>query len=116
VGNIVISHFFCPLVGCRFRSLRHVSAHVPLPGRYIRGEWGNLLFTSLLLPPPPPLLQSLLSFNLLLSPLAQIVDAREASGTKAQDEQGEERRNELGTYYLYAEGVGESPSGWPHLQ
>jgi hypothetical protein len=41
MGNTVILQFFCLLVGCRFRSLRHVSTHVPLPGRYIRGEWGN---------------------------------------------------------------------------
>jgi hypothetical protein len=41
MGNTVISQFFCPLVGCRFRSLHHISTHVPLPGRYIREEWGN---------------------------------------------------------------------------
>jgi hypothetical protein len=113
MGNTVILQFFCPLVGCRFRSLRHVSTHIPLPGRYIRGEWGDLLFTSSLLLPPPPLLRSLLSFDLMLSPLAQIVDAREASSAKAQDDQGEKRRNELGTFCLYAEGVGEGPSRWP---
>jgi hypothetical protein len=38
MGNTVILQFICPLVGYRFRSLRHVSAHVPLPGIYIRGE------------------------------------------------------------------------------
>jgi hypothetical protein len=32
MGNTVISQFFCPLVGCRFRSLRHISTHIPLPG------------------------------------------------------------------------------------
>jgi hypothetical protein len=42
MGNAVISQFLCPLVGYRFRSLRHVSAHVPLPGIHIRGEWGNI--------------------------------------------------------------------------
>jgi hypothetical protein len=41
MGSAVISHFVCPLVGCRFRSLRHVSAHVLLPGSYIRGEWAS---------------------------------------------------------------------------
>jgi hypothetical protein len=41
MGSAVISQFLCPLVGYRFRSLRHLSAHVPLPGSYIRGEWGN---------------------------------------------------------------------------
>jgi hypothetical protein len=91
MGSAVISQFLCPLVGYRFRSLRHVSAHILLPGSYIRGEWGNLLFTSSLLPPPPPLLQSLHSFHLLLSPRAQIVDARKASGAEAQDDQGDER-------------------------
>jgi hypothetical protein len=30
------------IVGCRFRSLHHVSAQVPLPGSYIRGEWGKI--------------------------------------------------------------------------
>jgi hypothetical protein len=115
MGSVVISQFFCPLMGCYFRSLRHASAHVPFPGSYISGEWGNLLFTSSLLPPSPPLLQSLLSFDLLLSPHAQIVDAREASGTEAQDDQGDERRDELGTFCLYTEGAGEGPSGWPCL-
>jgi hypothetical protein len=42
MGNMVIPQFICPLVGYRFRSLRHVSAHVPLPGIYIRGEWGKI--------------------------------------------------------------------------
>jgi hypothetical protein len=42
MGSAVISQFLCPLVGYRFRSLRHVSAHVPLPGSYIRGEWGKI--------------------------------------------------------------------------
>jgi hypothetical protein len=83
MGSAVISQFLCPLVGYHFRSLRHVSAHVPLPGSYIRGEWGNLLFTSSLLSPPPPLLQSLRSFALLFSPRAQIIDARAASGAEA---------------------------------
>jgi hypothetical protein len=69
MGSAVISQLLCPLVGYRFRSLRHVSAHVPLPGSYKRGEWGNSLFTSSLFPPPPPLLQSLRSFDLLLSPV-----------------------------------------------
>jgi hypothetical protein len=80
MGSAVILYFPRPLVGCRFLSLRHVLAHVPSPGRYIRGEWGIVLFTSSLLPPPPPLLQSLRTFDLLHSPRAQIVDAREAFG------------------------------------
>jgi hypothetical protein len=42
MGNTVIPQFICPLVGYRFCSLRHVSAHVPLPGIYIRGEWGKI--------------------------------------------------------------------------
>jgi hypothetical protein len=42
MGNAVISQFICPLVGYRFRSLRHVSTHVPLPGIYIRREWGEI--------------------------------------------------------------------------
>jgi hypothetical protein len=42
MGSAVISQFLCPLVGCRFRSSRHVLAHVPLPGSYIRGEWGKI--------------------------------------------------------------------------
>jgi hypothetical protein len=78
MGNVVISQFLCPLVGYYFCSLRHVSAHFPLPGSYIKAEWGDLLFTSSLLPLPPPLLQSLRSIALLLSPRAQIVDAHEA--------------------------------------
>jgi hypothetical protein len=55
VGSAVILYFPCPLVGCRFLSLHHVSAHIPSPRRYIRGEWGFALFTSSLSPPPPPL-------------------------------------------------------------
>jgi hypothetical protein len=42
MGNAVNLQFLCPLVGYHFRSLRHVSAHVPLPGIYIRGEWGKI--------------------------------------------------------------------------
>jgi hypothetical protein len=43
MGNAVIPQFLCPLVGYRFCSLCHVSAHVPLPGIYIRGEWGKII-------------------------------------------------------------------------
>jgi hypothetical protein len=43
MGNAVISQFLCLLVGCYFRSLRHVSAHVPLLGSYIKGEWGKII-------------------------------------------------------------------------
>jgi hypothetical protein len=42
MGKMVIPKFICPLVGYHFRSLRHVSAHVPLPGIYIRKEWGEI--------------------------------------------------------------------------
>jgi hypothetical protein len=42
MGNAVIPQFLCLLVGYRFRSLRHVSAHVPLPRIYIREEWGKI--------------------------------------------------------------------------
>jgi hypothetical protein len=42
MGNVVIPQFICPLVGYRFRSLRHIAAHVPLPGIYIGGEWGEI--------------------------------------------------------------------------
>jgi hypothetical protein len=42
MGNAVILQFICPLVGYRFCSVGHVSAHVPLPGIYIRGEWGKI--------------------------------------------------------------------------
>jgi hypothetical protein len=111
MGSTVILQFLCPLVGYHFRSLRHVSAHVPLPGSYIREEWRNLLFTSSLLLPPPPLLQSLCSFHLLLSPHAQIVDAHETPGAEAQDDQGDERRDELGAFCLYAEGAEQGPNG-----
>jgi hypothetical protein len=48
MGSAVISQFLCPLVGYRFRSLRHVSAHVPSSGSHIRGRVGDLLFTSFL--------------------------------------------------------------------
>jgi hypothetical protein len=105
MSRAVILQFLYPLVGYHFRSLRHVSTHVLLPGSYIRGEWGNLLFTSLLLPPPPPLLQSLRSFALLFIPRAQIIDAREAPSAETQDDQGDERRDELGAFCLYAEGT-----------
>jgi hypothetical protein len=43
MGNTVIPQFICLLVGYRFCSLCHVSAHVPLPGIYIRGEWGKII-------------------------------------------------------------------------
>jgi hypothetical protein len=41
MGSAVILQFPCPLVGCRFRSLCHVSAHVPSSGSYIRGRVEN---------------------------------------------------------------------------
>jgi hypothetical protein len=90
MGKTVILEFICPLVGYRFRSLRHVSAHVPLPGTYIKGEWGKSQFTSSLPPLPPPLLQPLRTSDLLRSPRAQILDACEASGAEEQDDQGED--------------------------
>jgi hypothetical protein len=43
MGSAVILQFLCLLVGYRFYSLWHISAHVPLPGSYIRGEWGKSL-------------------------------------------------------------------------
>jgi hypothetical protein len=67
-GNFTI--FSCPLVGYRFRFLRHVSAHVPLTGSFIRGRLGILLFTSSLLFPPPPLLHLPCTSELLRSPRA----------------------------------------------
>jgi hypothetical protein len=42
MGKTVIPKFICPLVGYRFCSLRHISAHVPLPGIYIMEEWGKI--------------------------------------------------------------------------
>jgi hypothetical protein len=116
MGNVVISQFLCPLVGYHFRPLRHVSAHVPLSGSYIRGEWGDLLFTSSLLPPPPPLLQSLRSIALLFSPRAQIIDAREAPSAETQDDQGDECRDKLGAFCLHVEGTEQGPNGGSHLQ
>jgi hypothetical protein len=116
MDNVVISQFLCPLVGYRFRSLRHDSAHVPLPGSYIKGEWGDSLFTSSLLPPLPPLLQSLHSIALLLSPHAQIVDAREAPSAETQDDQGDERLDQLGAFFLHAEGSEQGLNGGSRLQ
>jgi hypothetical protein len=86
MGKTVILEFICPLVGYGFCSFHHVSAHVLLPGTYIKGEWEKSLFTSSLLPPPPPLLQPLRTSNLLRSPCAQILDACEASGKEKQDD------------------------------
>jgi hypothetical protein len=80
MGSVVISQSLCLLVGYRFCSLRYVSAHVPLPGSYIRGEWGKSMFTSSSLLPPPPLLQSLRSSDLLHNPHSQIIDVHEAPG------------------------------------
>jgi hypothetical protein len=51
VGSAVISQFSCPLVGCRFRSSRHVSAHVPSSESYIRRKVGDLLLGFLFLCP-----------------------------------------------------------------
>jgi hypothetical protein len=69
-----------------------------------------------LLPPPPPLLQSLRSFDLLLSPHAQIIDAHEAPSAKTQDDQGDECLDQLGVFCLYAEGTKQGPNRWSHLQ
>jgi hypothetical protein len=41
MGNVVISQFLCQLVGYHFLSLRHDSAHVPLPGSYKKGRVGR---------------------------------------------------------------------------
>jgi hypothetical protein len=41
MGSAVISQFPYPLVGCRFRSFRHVSAHVPSSGSYIKERVGK---------------------------------------------------------------------------
>jgi hypothetical protein len=87
MGSTVILQFSCPLVGYRFRSLRHVSAHVPSPGSNIKGRVGNLLFTSSSLLPPPPLLQTLRTSELLHSPRAETVDARQDSCAEEQDGQ-----------------------------
>jgi hypothetical protein len=116
MDNVVISQFLCPLVGYHFRSLHHDSAHIPLPGIYIKGESGDLLFTSSLLPPPPPLLQSLRSIALMLSPRAHIVDAREAPSAETQDDQGDECLDQLGAFCLHAEGSEQSSNGGSHLQ
>jgi hypothetical protein len=116
MDNVVISQFLCPLVGYHFHSLRHDSAHVSLPGSYIKGEWGDVLFTSSLLSMPPPLLQSLCSIALLLSPRAQIVDAREAPSVETQDDQGNERLDQLGAFYLHTEGSEQSSNGGSRLQ
>jgi hypothetical protein len=43
------TNFSCPLVGYRFRFLRHITAHVPSSECFIRGIVGLLLFTSSLL-------------------------------------------------------------------
>jgi hypothetical protein len=52
-GSVVIFIFLRPLVGYRFRSLHHVSAHVPSLRRYKRNSGGFVLFTSSFSPPPP---------------------------------------------------------------
>jgi hypothetical protein len=44
VGSAVILQFSCPLVGCRFCFLHHISAHVPSSGSFIRGEWGFTIY------------------------------------------------------------------------
>jgi hypothetical protein len=48
MGHAVILQFSCPLVGCHFCSMRHVSAHVPSLGSYIRGRVGNFIVYQLL--------------------------------------------------------------------
>jgi hypothetical protein len=48
MGSAVISQYPCPLVGCRFCSLHHVSAYVPSVGSYIRGIVGNFTIYQLL--------------------------------------------------------------------
>jgi hypothetical protein len=42
MGNTVILQFNCLLVGYHFRSLRTSQPTFPLPGSYIRGEWGKI--------------------------------------------------------------------------
>jgi hypothetical protein len=61
-----------------------------------------------LLPPPPPLLHILRTLELLHSPRAQALDAREASCAEEQDGQERHREfhNQLGTIYFQAEGSG----------
>jgi hypothetical protein len=43
-------------MGYRFRFLRHVAAHVPSPGRFIRGDSGAVTVYEFIALPPPPLL------------------------------------------------------------
>jgi hypothetical protein len=112
-GNFSIS---LPVSGLPFLLFGHDSAHVPLPGSYIKGEWGDLLFTSSLLPLSPPLLHSLHSIAHLLSPRAQIVDAREALSAETQDDQGDERLDQLGAFCLHVEGSEQGSNGGSHLQ
>jgi hypothetical protein len=112
MGNTVIPPFICLLVGYRFRSLCHVSAHVSVARKLYKERVGKSLFTSSLLLPPPPLLRPLRTSDLLHSPRAQILDAREASVAEKQDDQGEdwERRDQLGALRVQAKGSGEGPS------
>jgi hypothetical protein len=77
--------------------LRHVSAHVPSPGSYIRRRVGILLFTSSSLLPLPPLLQTSCASELLHSPRVQLVDALQ--DPRAKEQNGEEQYlciNQLG--------------------
>jgi hypothetical protein len=46
MGSAVISQFLLPVSGYHFRFLRHIAAHIPSPGRFIKGIVGLLLFTS----------------------------------------------------------------------
>jgi hypothetical protein len=71
VGSAVILYFPCPLVGCRFLSLRHVLAHIPSLRRYIRKS-GDLYYLPALCLRRRHHCQSLRSALLLRSPQAQI--------------------------------------------
>jgi hypothetical protein len=114
-GNFAIS---LPVSGLPFPLLAPRLSPRSFRRKLYKGKSGErycLPATSL--PLPPPLLLTLRPSELLHSPHAQPLDARQDLCAEEQD--GQERRYELrdqlGTICFQTERSGESSSQWPHL-
>jgi hypothetical protein len=100
MGSAAISQFPCPLVGCRFCSLRHILAHVPSSESYIRGRVGKFTIYQFLASAAATIVATLRTSELLHNPRVQAVDARQDLCAEEQDgqEPNGKLRDQLGAF------------------